>query len=363
MRRVILAAAVLACILLVPSGVALAQGDDDIPGAPMTVGSTVTGVVDDDTDKDDVYAVHLVSGEQVQLDVSDPTTGPRVEVTLIAPGATSIHGTWKSVGSTSSYGGSGQLVYTPAKDGVYYILVEAVGNGVVYTLSLTHTGTPAVTLPDSDDIFGVPIGIGAVVGVVDDDTDRYDVYAVSLFAQEQVQLDVSDPTTGPRVEVTLIAPGATSIHGTWKSVGSTSSYGGSGQLVYTPAKDGVYYILVEAVGNGVVYTLTLRGSAEKPPYPTFLRLRGSATSVKRGRSVTVSATLVDQTSQLVGGETVSLQNSADGKSWSAVKSLSSSSGRYSAKMTITRSTWFRMTFTGSADHGACVSRKLLVKAK
>jgi hypothetical protein len=360
MRRLLLAAAVLACVLLWLPAVASAAADD-IPGTPMNVGATVTSVLDDVTKKYDVYSVNLTSGEQIQIQATDTTKNGYVGVDLIAPGATSIRNSYSTLGYTSS-GGTGPLVYTPAKDGVYFLLVRASGKGVVYTLTLSRTGTPAVIAPDSNDIFGLPIGLGSVIGIVDDVTDKYDVYAVSLFAREQVQIQATDTTKNGYVGVDLIAPGATSIRNSYSTLGYTSS-GGTGPLVYTPAKDGVYFLLVRASGKGVVYTLTISGSAEKPPYPSLLTLRSSATQVKKGRSVTLSATLVTPNGVLVEGQSISLQRSFDGKSWSTIKSLSSSSGRYSSKVTITRSSWFRMKFAGDADHGACTSRKLLIKAK
>ena len=76
MRRFVLATAAVACFLLLLPAVVLAEGDDDIPGTPITVGFTVIGVIDGDTDLYDAFSVRLVSGEQVQLDISDPTTGP-----------------------------------------------------------------------------------------------------------------------------------------------------------------------------------------------------------------------------------------------------------------------------------------------
>lgn len=77
----------------------------------------------------------------------------------------------------------------------------------------------------------------------------------------------------------------------------------------------------------------------------------------------LNATLVDQASRLLGGEDVTLQSSTDGKNWNTVKLLSSGSGKYAAVVRVARSTWFRVTFAGDADLGACTSRKLLVKVK
>jgi hypothetical protein len=232
-------------------------------------------------------------------------------------------------------------------------------------LSCVLLWLPAVARAAADDIPGTPMTVGSTVtGVLDDVTKKYDVYSIRLTSGEQIQLDVADSTKGPCVYVNLIPPGTTSIFSSWSSLAYASTGNtGKGQFAYTPAKDGVYFLRVKADGNGVVYTLTLSGSAEKPPKPSILKLRSSAAQVRRGRTVALSASLATPTGDLIGGQTVSLQSSADGKTWKTVRSLSSGSGRYAAVVTIARSTWFRMRFAGDADHGACTSRKLLVKAK
>ena len=45
--------------------------------------------------------------------------------------------------------------YTPAKSGVYFVRVNANGSGQAYTCSVTRTDAPAITTPDTDDIFGL----------------------------------------------------------------------------------------------------------------------------------------------------------------------------------------------------------------
>ena len=355
MRISTLFAAAVFCVLLGLPAVASAD-NTDIPGTAMTVGSTVKGVVDESTRPDDVYSVSLVSGEQVQITATDPGSG-YVSVRLIAPGATSIQGPYTSLGYTSS-GGSAPLLYTPAKDGVYYLRVSAQGHGISYSVTVARTGAPAVVAPDSDDIFGIPIGVGAAIGIVDEDTDADDVFAVALFAQEQVQITATDPGSG-YVSVRLIAPGATSIQGSYTSLGYTSS-GGLAPLLYTPAKDGVYYLRVSAQGHGVPYTLTLSGSAEKPPYPSALRLRASATKVRAGKSVTLRATLVDLASVPGATQTVTLRSSYNRTTWKTVGSLRSTSGIFSKSVKVKRKTWFQMSFSGDADSSGCVSRRVVV---
>ena len=305
MRRLVLVAAVLACVMLWLPAVARAAGDDDIPGTPMTLGQTVTGVVDKSTDPNDVYSIQLYEGQQVHFDA----TGPWVWYSLYGPGSVSIDGSHSFIDGWDTWSGRGQLLYTPARDGLYFIRVNANGSGQNYSCSVTRTDAPAITTPDTDDIFGLPIGLGSIGGVVDGITDPNDVYAVKLFEGEQFVLDAS----GPWVWIRIYGPGSVSIDGNHVYIGGCDTWSGRGQFVYTPAKDGVYFIRVNANGNGQVYTLKLSGSAEKPPYPSLLKLRSSAAQVKKGRTVTLSAALATPTGDLIGGQSVSLQSSTDGK--------------------------------------------------
>jgi hypothetical protein len=196
-------------------------------------------------------------------------------------------------------------------------------------------------------------------------TKPNDVYAIHLDYGVEVVITCQSGVPYHKYHAHLLTPDSQSIlNGRYEQLAETQSGKDvPGQIFYTPAVDGTYYLWLSADTVGVTYTVMIGGSAETPPYPTFLRLRSSAASLKKGRSVTLSATLVDQASKLVGGASVSLQSSVDGKNWKTVKSLSSGSGKYAAVVKVARSTWFRMTFAGDADHGACVSRKLLVKAK
>jgi len=225
---------------------------------------------------------------------------------------------------------------------------------------------PAVARAAADDIPGTPLQFGqSVSGTLDSSTKQNDVYSIHLNYGEEVLLTVHNEPNHTGNHMYLLAPSTRSVLGNSGNLASASTYNGlqTGRIYYTPAVDGIYFVQIGAGGHNDTYDLAISGSAEKPPNPSFLRLRSSAASVKRGRSVMLSATLVDQASKLLGGEDVTLQSSTDGKNWKTVKSLSSGSGKYAAAVKVARSTWFRMTFAGDAGYGACVSRKLLVKAK
>ena len=125
----------------------------------------------------------------------------------------------------------------------------------------------------------------------------------------------------------------------------------------------MYYILVVGRGPGANYSFTISGSAEVPPTPSYLRLRTSATRVSKGRSVTLSAKLVNVDSALIAGYSVNLFRSYNGRSWTKVKSLSSTTGKYSTRARIVRKTWFRMRFAGDATWSSCRSRAVAISVR
>ena len=363
MRKLVLVGAVLTLTVLGLPGAVRAAGSDDIPGAQMNIGQAVSGTIDSTTRPDTVYSVDLHYGDEIVVSAQE-LNGHGFHVRLLTPDSASIlNGRYKELANTHSGSGTpGQIVYMPAVDGTYYLWLHAESVGANYQVSVATTGTQ-VSGPQVADIFGAPIGLGSVSGVIDSTTRPDTVFATRLFASEQVVISALE-LSGHGFHVRLLTPDSASIlNGRYKELANTHSGSGKpGQIVYMPAVDGTYYLWLHAESVGAPYTLTLTGSAEVPAYPCLLQLRASATAAKRGKPVTLSATLVDQASKPVGGKSISLQSSLDGRNWVSIRSLASSSGSYSTSVIVKRSTWFRMAFDGSSDYASCVSRKLLIKA-
>lgn len=237
---------------------------------------------------------------------------------------------------------------------------------VASTLLLMGLAAGQALAAGDDNVPGTPVGLGTINGVVDSATDPHDVYCVQLFDGEDVRLTLAD-ATGSEVSVRLIAPGCKSIDDDYTEVAYLNNVWMNmyhdQDVTYTPAKDGVYYLLVSAWGTGANYSIGIYGSAEKPPMPSNLRLRASATKVGKGRSVTLSAKLVDTNSALIPGYAASLYRSYDGHAWKKLTSLSSTTGDYTTKARITRKTWYRMRFSGDATWSACTSRVVTVSLR
>lgn len=202
--------------------------------------------------------------------------------------------------------------------------------------------------------------------MVDYQTDKFDVYSVKLFDGEAVTFTLDSQVTKSSCVIQLVAPDVKSVQA-YYSVLRVLGFEGSlwhRTFTYTPAKDAVYHIIVRATaGSGSTYGFTISGSAEVPPSPAYLRLRTSATKVKKGRSVTLSAKLVNGDSVLIPGYKAKLYRSYNGRSWRLVKSLSSSTGKYTQRARITRKTWFKMRFGGNSTWSSCNSRKVTVRPR
>jgi hypothetical protein len=275
MRRFIplLVLALLLCVW--PVAVAIAGGDDDIPGTPLSVGGSVTGTVDA-ADQWDIYSVELTAGAEVYIRL-DPgnVAGNKGNIHVFAPGASSIsesqafddfilgaEGGKPWVDKHGAY-----FYYIPARSGTYYFGVEWAEGTLDYGLSVARTSRAVLQLaPDADDVPGTALGSGTVAGVVSSRADRYDVYAVSLVAGQQatIQLAPVVPYENPfemKARVSLLKPGTTlagvssgTVAGPAEAV-VASAVGDrkTATLQYTPAATGTYYVLVEAGPFSVPY--------------------------------------------------------------------------------------------------------------
>ena len=233
------------------------------------------------------------------------------------------------------------------------------------TLLLMGVSAGQALAAGDDDIPGVPVGAGTLSGVVDATTDVYDVYSVMLFDGEAVTFTLNYDVTGKRATVALVPPATKTVHTSYSVLGRIGYYGSlvSRTFTYTPAKDAVYHIIVKANYTGAPYQFTISGSAQKPPTQSYLRLRTSATKVKKGRSVRLSAKLVDVSSALIPGYSAKLYRSYNGRSWKKIASLASTTGAYSKKVRVTRKAWFKMRYTGNSTWSSCTSRVVKVAVR
>lgn len=271
---VVAAVAVFGLALDTATSPAMAQAaaDDQLPGAPLAVGATVTDSVGR-MDANDVYAVSLTVGEEVHVRCEPGRVeGSGGRLHLLIPGAQNLAGAGPYDELTYELsGGKTQLAwadydYIPARSGTYYLWVEWGTGALDYSLSVTRTLRAALPQTgESDDIPGIPLGSTAVTGVVSTLADPDDVYAVTLTAGRQVVFRLAP--LGPyhnhnssRAHLYLLVPQALSLeqrfgHVVWGLVPAVNDLDAADRLIaqvsFVPAVSGTYYLWVEA---GRVYS-------------------------------------------------------------------------------------------------------------
>ncbi|MHB1343587.1 MAG: hypothetical protein ACYCX3_04450 [Thermoleophilia bacterium] len=148
-----------------------------------------------------------------------------------------------------------EFAYVAARAGTFYLAMTGAEGTLSYDLEAAPTARAPITNPDTDDIPGVPLGLGSIVGVVDTLIDRNDLYRVKLFAGQPVQFRLlpahSDDTWGG-ANLALLTPDSTSIasYSTYRgAVGYQSAHSAYnansdtiGVLAYTPTATGVYHL-------------------------------------------------------------------------------------------------------------------------
>jgi hypothetical protein len=298
-RYALLVALVVSLSLFCTAGPALAAADDDIPGNPLAIGSSVSQSVSSG-DVNDVYAVTLTAGQEVHIRCDPGTTsGPKGSFHLVVPGASSITDSddYDEIGYKLS-GGSfirywADFDYIPAKSGTYYLWVEWEEATLDYKLSVTRTAREPLSMAaESDDIPGTTVGSGTVTGVVSTKADPDDVYAVALTAGQPVTIRLQPLTpfnnSWALAYLSLLDPSTTSISSYYSHrVGDRvmaennddPAERKTAEIQYTPTQTGTYYLWVEAggalYGYNFAYWLEVSGGGSPESPDGFTDVSGS----------------------------------------------------------------------------------------
>ncbi len=290
MKRLLLVAVIVALTApLLSADPALGVADDDIPGVALG-GATISNSVNPGSDRHDIFSIVVGAGQEIHVDCTTkagsvakgafrlltPST-PSMAAALAE--ATTYQITKYSMSSYTSLYTQAEFAYVAARAGTYYLAVEGTEGTLSYELEGGPTGRAPITTADTDDIPGVPLGLGSITGIVDTLVDRNDLYRVKLFAGQPVQFRLvpahSDNTWGG-ANLALLTPDSTSIasYSTYdNAVGYQSAHtaynGGSdtiGVLAFTPTTTGVYHLKVSAssVISNFPYTVEVTGSAALP---------------------------------------------------------------------------------------------------
>jgi len=107
--------------------------DDDIPGVALS--STVSGSLNNSTDKDDVFRVTLKKGEKISLNLTG-ATGTDFDLYLYGSNATTVKINEDMVAHSEKAGSSTEsITYTAPSAGTYYVDVYSYSGSGSYTLT------------------------------------------------------------------------------------------------------------------------------------------------------------------------------------------------------------------------------------
>ena len=255
----------------------VSEGGTDLPTSTATtgqvdVGGTVTGTIGSAGDND-WFRVELEAGTRYQIDLEGSDTGRGTVSDPVINGVRDAEGNaiTGTLNDDSGVGINARTVFTPTASGTHYIDMRTAGTSDTgtYTLSVIVLGANGASeahldFPTTAATTGrVEVG-GSATGYIDRDTD-HDMFKVTLRAGRLYRIDVEGVPTGrgsqPDPNLALFDNANSRLLGADDDCG----IGLNGRLVFTPAADGTYLLLVgtdifvasDISGTGT-YTLSVR---------------------------------------------------------------------------------------------------------
>nr|MCS5583729.1 clostripain-related cysteine peptidase [Pseudomonadales bacterium] len=161
----------------------------------LTVGGSVTGIIDSDGDRD-WFRTTLTAGNQYTIDLEGSPTSAG---TLSDPYLRGIYDSSGNIisGTTNDDGGTvynSQVIYTPTSNGTYYISAGAYGSNMgTYTLRLAGEAPAGITPTDIalDNSTIAENDAGAVVGTLSvTDSDIDDTHTLTISGTDSDQFEI-----------------------------------------------------------------------------------------------------------------------------------------------------------------------------
>jgi hypothetical protein len=246
----------------------------DVPGAPITLGTSITSTIDKDTKPRDVFAVNLSAGQTLRVDV---TSTQDITVYLHKVGAVSVDNSYYL--TLCDYTKSCTNTFLIPVSGTYYINVRARASGLQYTLKVDAENTlqpPQI----ANNIPGTPLQIGnSITSVLDSEIKPREVFAVDLQAGQTVRVTTSSTQD---ITVYLHKVGAVSIDNSYYV--TLCDYTKACTNAFLIPVSGTYYINVRARASGLQYTLKV--DAENTLQPPQVANNIPGTSLQIGNSIT-----------------------------------------------------------------------------
>ena len=210
-----------------------AGADDEIPGVALGA-SPVAGMLDAETDPNDVYSVYLGQGQRLGATVA----GSGSALKLYSSVATRVADPGGIVAISTGDDRAERIDYTAPATGWYYLDVFAAGGGGPYSLTWTRTGMSDDNLP------GIALPASPVNGTLDVSGDPVDIYKVDLQAGQQLSVYMAGPAAAD-YDLWLFGPGSTSIDLDAPLV-KRESDSSDEWLRYVAAAPGAYSVMVYA---------------------------------------------------------------------------------------------------------------------
>jgi hypothetical protein len=207
-----------------------------------------TGYLDDQTDTDDYYKVHVSSGQTISVEMTPPS-GSDFDLELYDPTQSRV--------DSSAHGGS-QMDSVEAiaiLAGYYYIHVEQWSGSGIYSMTVVVTGgtaqNDANSGQDASDSFvqALAIEAGSYTGFIDS-TDTNDYYKVNLSSGQTIEVSLTPPS-GSDFDLYLYNPSQSQV--------ASSTLGGSqtDRVSYVATSSGDYYIRIKQWSGSGVYSFTV----------------------------------------------------------------------------------------------------------
>lgn len=219
--------------------------DDEIPGVVLPP-SPVAGSLDRVTDQRDVYRVHLMPGDALNVSVAG-VAGTDFDLYLFPPGTANV-ATGRSVASAKLASYPDRLAYGSPVEGDYYLDVRAFSGAGPYAL------TWSVTHDTNAEIPGAALPASPVYDSLSSVTDERDVFSLDLQAGQLLDLSLTGGAAND-YDLRLFGPSATSVR-TDSPLASalTKTYPETIRSLVVPAT-GAYYVEVRRVSGSGGYSL------------------------------------------------------------------------------------------------------------
>ena len=221
--------------------------EDNLPGTVLKIGDKVKSVIDSNIKKRDVYSFTFNKGQMMQLNLE---SNKEVNLSVVKPGATSIEAGKRMTLCTIQT--TCVATFVAANTDTYYIVVDTSQNQVVYTL-ITSIKQSIDTIDVANNLPGTPITINTRVGsILDPDTKKRDVFSVSLYEGQTVQINIE---SNKPINSYVIFPEATTVDTNLYE--TLCRHQNVCFVRYTAKIPGTYYLDIEASLDQVIYSLSI----------------------------------------------------------------------------------------------------------